>query len=549
MVRVDSGAFTYVNPLWGGTRTSPTQSDGPQRQTLATQLQRVDDEIDDLRAVLRSFRYRMRTASSGGTPGTPPTPGVPGMAVGSVSGFVTPGTPAQLVSTEEVNDEATQLSTRRPLWAGPGGRDIEIVGEYDGPDDDTLTFTVTSANGRDIEVTDSSGAVVDDIRFSNDPADPQTKKTIDGLKVRLYGGTPLTMGDSFTLDVFVSQDGAIDPDDPFDGVGDANPRFESKTAITNGSFEVNGTTIAVSTSDSLNDVLARITAQVAGVVASYDPDTERVTIETTELGADQTLEIDNDTSGLIAALNLKEGKQDEGTDGPADAVMNDTEALKDVKDGTITVNGTEIDIDRRAQSLNDVLMLINDIEGVTASINADGRVEIAGPVDGQLVLEDDGTRFFQEIGVLEGTYDSVPGTPGTPGTPGKSGRQRRLSDIAARRITAELSQLREALDDVIDNEGLVGLAADMRTKLGVAVETALKDADGVEDLANFLSLDDFTDDRTFSRARTTREVQRAYRDVRSMMLGPGGADNGLLEQLEDIVREGLRGVANLDVKV
>ena len=116
------------------TRRTP-QSAGPSNETLRTQLRRVDDEIGDLRAVLRKTRARGARASSATIRGTNPV-------------MQATGDGAVLRSRVEVNTEATQLSTRTPQWSASGGRDVTVQGLWEGTTDEVLTFTVTSDDQR-----------------------------------------------------------------------------------------------------------------------------------------------------------------------------------------------------------------------------------------------------------------------------------------------------------------------------------------------------------------------------------------------------------------
>ncbi len=76
--------------------------------------------------------------------------------------------------------------------------------------------------------------------------------------------------------------------------------------IQSGSFQVNGQLMLVDPrNDSLLDVLARIEATVSGVTATYDPANDRVRIVQTD--PEQTLELDDGTSGLFTALGIDTG--------------------------------------------------------------------------------------------------------------------------------------------------------------------------------------------------------------------------------------------------
>lgn len=101
--------------------------------------------------------------------------------------------------------------------------------------------------------------------------------------------------------------------------------------IVNGSFQVNNTTILVDvTTDSLQDVLDRITSDVEGVTASYDVATDRVRIEADAAGGGVLLT--GDTSGLLEAVGIEEGSY-RGAGGAGSALgFRDREALRQALD-------------------------------------------------------------------------------------------------------------------------------------------------------------------------------------------------------------------------
>ncbi len=87
---------------------------------------------------------------------------------------------------------------------------------------------------------------------------------------------------------------------------DTVARFSS---VNNGSILINGDPIAIDTAnDSLNVILDRINASSAGVVASFDPGTQKVTIEAVDAASE--LVIDSNGTGFFAALNIVDGRVD-----------------------------------------------------------------------------------------------------------------------------------------------------------------------------------------------------------------------------------------------
>ncbi|HKU69052.1 MAG TPA: flagellar filament capping protein FliD [Candidatus Baltobacteraceae bacterium] len=82
-----------------------------------------------------------------------------------------------------------------------------------------------------------------------------------------------------------------------------------KTAVTTGSFTINGVSISVdATKDNLASVLTRINASSAGVLATYDSTTGRITLTNKSTGATSiVLGASGDTSNFLSATGLTAG--------------------------------------------------------------------------------------------------------------------------------------------------------------------------------------------------------------------------------------------------
>ena len=102
-------------------------------------------------------------------------------------------------------------------------------------------------------------------------------------------------------------------------------------------------------------------------------------------------------------------------------------------------------------------------------------------------------------------------------------------------------------ESVAQTLAAAGVAAFMVTNTQEAV--ALRDAEGVGDFASLTAFDDFDADKVRSRARVTRELRHAYSDVRTLMLGESRRKGGLLDQLADIVDDGLAVIDSFDTRV
>ncbi len=154
----------------------------------------------------------------------------------------------------------------------------------------------------------------------------------------------------------------------------------TSTSITEGNFTVNGKTISVALTDSLQDVFDRISAETGGAVtASYDAGTDKVTLTSAgeiELGAV------NDSSNFLSALQLsnngtgtvtssgKLGSASLSATLASSRLAGSLEADAD-GNGSFSINGVTIDYNVNTDTLRGVLTKINkSTAGVTATYDS-----------------------------------------------------------------------------------------------------------------------------------------------------------------------------------
>ncbi len=151
----------------------------------------------------------------------------------------------------------------------------------------------------------------------------------------------------------------------------------TSTAVTAGNFTVNGKTISVALTDSLQDVFDRISAETGGAVtASYNAATDKVTLSSAgeiELGAV------NDSSNFLSALQLanngtgtiassgKLGSASLSSTLASSRLAGSLEADVD-GNGSFSINGVTIDYNVNTDTLRGILTKINkSTAGVTAT--------------------------------------------------------------------------------------------------------------------------------------------------------------------------------------
>jgi hypothetical protein len=323
------------------------------------------------------------------------------------------GTPTTLQSTEEVNAGTTGDYTDPSAWSGASTAQPTVSGEYDGSNgSDTLTFQVAKggtigSNNIQVKVYDSNNTQIDVVSIHKNDSAGQQYTLSNGLAVSFSDGD-LAKNDSFTTDVITGIEAAVNPDNPFNGTGSTDPNLQTGFDVTAGSFEVNGTTIAVQADDSINDVLDSINSSGAGVTATFDAASETVLLTQDTPGSTPDIVLSNDTSGFLAATKLDGAVATPGTDGEAEDPLAQQAQFSGVQNGSISVNGVSIDIDVDTDTLTDVLDRITaSAAGVTASYDSSSqRVSLSSTdSESQLILDSGSTSFFPAAEISDGTYE------------------------------------------------------------------------------------------------------------------------------------------------
>ncbi|MDH3267035.1 MAG: hypothetical protein OEM25_08730, partial [Gammaproteobacteria bacterium] len=207
---------------------------------------------------------------------------------------------ALLASTEEINASPSSFQPFGPDWSGGSSSQLTIGGEYDGSDGSgAVTFVVTrpgirGVNNLQIRVDDPQGGRIGNFNIrTNEP--PEQQYSLDnGLYFTLGAGELLAL-DTATLQVLQNVGAAVDPDKPLGGIRNDNPNLEFGTpAIVDGSFQINGESISVATTDTLNDVVNRVNSSNAGVTTVFNSGTERIEFVQNMPGSVPTIEIQGD---------------------------------------------------------------------------------------------------------------------------------------------------------------------------------------------------------------------------------------------------------------
>jgi flagellar hook-associated protein 2 len=192
------------------------------------------------------------------------------------------------------------------------------------------------------------------------------------------------------------------------------------TAVTAGTFTVNGAVVTVETSDSLQDVFTKISTATGGAVtASYDSGTDKITLSS---AAAIVLGSAGDTSNFLQVARLTQNGTGTVTSAlalgvvQAGAVLNAANFTTAVSgSGEFQINGVSLTYDAATDTLTDVLARItNSAAGVTAQYDpVNDQVILTNKTTGNvgIALQDLTGNFLAATGLLTSSGGSL--TAGT----------------------------------------------------------------------------------------------------------------------------------------
>ncbi len=323
-------------------------------------------------------------------------------------------TAAFLDSFDEINASPRSFTPFGPAWDDGSSALITIGGEYDGTHGTgEITFEVRwpGTHGVDdlrIRVEDNDGRRIRNLNIRDHHDEDRQYSLNNGLFLTLGPGS-LSNRDFARINVYDDVGAIVDPDQPLGGVRNQDPNFQfGMPDIVDGSFDINGESISVSTNDTLNDVIQRINNSNAGVTAVFNPLSERIEFQQNTLGAAATIDLQNDSSNLLQAAKLDSLNVVPGIDPETIQTFDVVGAFATVQSGDIIINGQQIAIDTTADSLSSVLEKINNsAAGVVATFDpASQEVTIeAEDATSVLNIDSNGTGLFAALNIQEGRVD------------------------------------------------------------------------------------------------------------------------------------------------
>lgn len=442
-------------------------------------------------------------------------------------------TAAMLNSADEINATPTSFSPFGPAWQDGSNALMTISGAYDGSNGngsfglEVRRAGVHGVTDLRIRFETPGGSRIRNINI-RDHHDPDRQYSLgNGLFLQLGPGL-LIDRDFATLDLFDNVGAVVNPDLPLGGIRNSNPNFEyGMPTITDGSFQLNGESISVATTDTMNDVISRINQSAAGVTAAFNPLSEAIEFTQDTLGATPTIDLQNDTSSFLAAAKLSNANLVDGIDPETMQAFQNVAAFSTVQSGNILINGTQIAVDAETDTLETVITRINASPAdVNASFDVASQQFVLEAQDAasRLEIDSNGTGLFAALNIPEGRVD--------PEARGRGISRRRSYDIAdsVAGVFAELSELfRDSTFRGRDaNTGF------FRGPLQSAIRNTFDG--GNSDYKFGLRYDDSSDAgrrgdfATIERRALTQNLQRRGAELKQLFAGPDG-NAGLVRDL------------------
>ncbi len=206
----------------------------------------------------------------------------------------------------------------------------------------------------------------------------------------------------------------LSPTDVVTGLTLANATFANP--VTAGTFTVNGKTVTIATSDSLQSVFDKISAATAGsVTGSYDPSTDEITLSGSSpivLGSAtdtsnflQTAELFNNGTGTVTSTSALGSVNLTGDLTSSNLATPITDGGSGA--GQFLINGVAVNFDASTDSISDILGRIdNSGAGVTATYDAVNKSFVLTdntPGDVGISAQDVTGNFLAATGLSAGT--------------------------------------------------------------------------------------------------------------------------------------------------
>jgi len=415
------------------------------------------------------------------------------VAAGATSGTTTVNISQMATTTVLTSGEAGGAFADSKLTAPPAtSASIDSVLNETGVSGQTFTI-----NGTQITLSDSDtlGDVINNINSSSAGVTASYDSTTGDISLTSNSSSPIILGSASDTSDFLQQTelfnngtgsvtssvgiGRIDPDADLTTAG-------LRTAVTPGTFTINGVPITYTSGQSLNDLINNINSSSAGVTATYDTFDDQLVLSSNQRGP-QSITVDDGTSNLGTALRLTS----------SDSQLNVGQAT------LFSVNGGAT----RQSDSNILTSNQLGVTGLTFTATATGSTQVA--------VAPDVTTIANTINAFVAQYNSTQTTIASDMfvNPSDSDQDGVLANDS--NLTFLAPELEEVASNAINNTSVIRMLSD----LGVATnanDNTLTDVD-TTDLQNALTnnlsdVEALFNDPTSGLTTTLQSVLDGYND-------------------------------------
>jgi len=333
--------------------------------------------------------------------------------------------------------------------------------------------------------------------------------------------------------------------------------LSTSSAVTAGNFTINGQTVAVALTDSLQDVFTKISTATGGnVTATYDPGSDRISLAST---SEIVLGASNDTSNFLAITRLANNGSGSVSSGAALGSTSPNSPLVSSRlrlpltavdvdgNGSFAINGVSVAYNVNTDSLSTVLSRISSSSaGVTASFD---------PINDRVVLTNKTTG---DLGLA--VSEAPGGLMDALGLSTGSTLDRGLNARYTVNGGAEISSSSNTLEAA--SHGITGLSVTARTQssetISVTANTTAMRAAIDTFITKFNAVQTYIDEQTkitTSNGKVTaalmsnnREIQSWAQTLRSTAFSAISGLGGSVKRLEDLGIDFVAGTSTLSVK-
>jgi flagellar hook-associated protein 2 len=421
-------------------------------------------------------------------------------SVGSAT--VSPGATS---GTTDIN--ITQMATTTVLTSGEAGgafADTKLTAPPAGdtPIDSVLNETGVSGqtftiNGTQITLSDSDtlGDVINNINSSSAGVTASYDDTTGMISLASKSSSPIILGSASDTSDFLQQaelfnNGTTSVTSSI-GMGRIDPNADLstaglRTALTPGTFTINGVPITYSAGQSLNDLISSIDGSSAGVTATYDTYDDQLVLSSNQRGP-QSITVADGTGNLATALRLSSSDSQ----------------LSVGKPTLFSVNGGAV----RQSDSNILTSAQLGITGVNFTATATG--------DTQVTIAPDVTTIANAINAFVAAYNSAQTTVGTDTYVDTSDTANNGPLATDTNLTFLAPELRQVTSSAINNTATIRMLSDLgiNTNANDNTLTDVNTTDLQNALTNNLSdVEELFNDPTSGLTSTVQSVLDGYND-------------------------------------